>query len=232
MTQAEAIAYIAELLAYDLDNSVGESPTEAQSVVQINDAIRFVAERCPLFDPTITFTLTASTAEYDLLSDSIVDKKVLKPYYIVIGTRTLTTPDGRRGFWTMQELETKYPTWRTDAAGTVKRAVYVSPNKLILHPKPDASDEALTTYLAGEYIPDDVTTSDDSNQLPLPVTLHKAVCWIAAHEAAIPNASEEGWQRLNTYYQKAMEDIDEARRRYYSSHIRGRLRRNARTLYT
>lgn len=213
MTQAQAIAKIVQLLLYDLNHEDAESPTEAQHLPHLNYAIRFIAQRVRMRDVSVTFTLTANQAEYNLLDDTVVGKKVIYVHRVVIGTKTLRKPNGEPGTWTLAEFQEKYPDWRNTDAGTVSWAAK-SDDTLILHPKPDATDAAKTCYIDADILPDDVTTSDDSNELPIPVYLHEAACWIAAHEAGQAFASEEGWKRIENYYAMALAQIAAAETRH------------------
>lgn len=212
MTQAEARTRRDQLLSLSNLNRDGTAPTEAQDVVQINQAIRYIAREVPLWDPTIAFTMSANVMEYSLLDTGIVARRIKRPAWLKIDTRTLRRPDGKPGFWTRDEFVAQYPDWQNQSAGEVRLAVWNGTDVLIW-PKPDATEAALTASFAAEYWPADVTTSDDSNQLPLPEELHDCVPYLMAHEAGLAFVTEDfDWKRLQVFYDKAHEYLQRFKR--------------------
>lgn len=219
MILSEMITMLASLLSVDLDNRNADAAgavTSAQATADINWAIRFVSQRIYQFDPSITFTLTANTPNYNLETTTIFGKKILEARRVIINGNQLYTCDGRKyGMWTLAEVERENATWRSDAAGTPSKAFQVG-TTLWLHQKPTTAVAAAgSCYVAGQYLAADLSSStDQSNSPDIPVVLHEAVVRIAAVYAADPTATEsEALARIQRYEGRAMADMDLIARR-------------------
>lgn len=211
---SDAIAFKDRLLSLDLDDFYGDSPSDAQDAVSFNWAIRAIARRVCLFDPKITLTLTADVGTYDLRSLSVLSRKVVRPYYVVINGNMLLDASRRGyGMLTLGELDILNPAWRTAASGTPSRAAYHG-TTLYLDSKPNAAVvSGGSNYVGGTYLPVALTASDLSVELPLPEELHEAVCYFAAYHTSTPMASEqEAWKRLGVYAQEWQSVVEEIRR--------------------
>ena len=212
MTLTEAIAYIADIQSHDLDNFQGEAPSQADSIEQVNWAMRTMARKLFLFDANITLTLVDTQAEYDLndRTTPVVSVRCIKPITVYIDQLPLKNQKGERGVWDWFSFEEAHPSYLSVDDAQPYLAVAMPNNKLRMYPAPDATAAALTNTIAGQYIPDNLTASDLSNQLPLPEEVHEALCFMAAEKTAMPMQSEaEGWRRLAAFRQEWMTTIEE-----------------------
>src|SRR5687768_13984980 len=116
MTYAQMQTMLASFLGYDLDNYQGSAPTATQVAEQLNYAARFVSKEIYQFDPSVTLTLTIDTASYDLFGTAL-GKDVLEAKRVIINGVPLRKPNGSVGLWSYQEVEDRYPQWRTQAHG-------------------------------------------------------------------------------------------------------------------
>lgn len=217
MTLEALLELRGNFLAFDLDDSTGggSTPTTAQKLTSVNAAIRQIAIHVQQYDPAIPLTLTADQDTYNLRSLSVVTKRVVRPYQVIVnGYPLYNAARTERGLWTLQELERVYPGWRSTDAGTPARAVQIANSKLILHPKPNSTVvSAGENYVSGTYIPPNYSDSDLATEPDLPEELHEAVAYLAAVKSALPFVSEaEGWQRLTAFNGEWAAAADEVRR--------------------
>jgi hypothetical protein len=208
MTTQQLITRVAGYMANDLDGYWTDSttPTNAEVVSALNDAMRDIALEAWLVEPSLTLTLTAGTYTYSLRDTGIVSKKALKVLRVVINNIPLTTADGRRrGLWSFQELEEKYPQWRGADNSTPHVAVQLGPN-LILYPPPTSTVvSAGENYITALRLPADLSSASLSASPDLPEELHEGLAKVAAAKAADP-AATEGHQdaRIARLYQQGM----------------------------
>lgn len=203
---------------FDSDSMYGESPTDAQLVSLLNWGIQYTARFIRLYDPAVVLTLTADTAQYDLRSLSIVSKKVVRPYGVIInGNRLVNKKGDGYGVWTLGEFEREHPAWMGEAASTPVKAAFYG-KTLIVHQKPtQAIVDGGSNYISGTVLP--IAKTNDSNgstgkgtSPDLPDELHEATVWITANKNALANASEaEGWKRLGAYRADWFEIANEVR---------------------
>lgn len=199
-TLADLRTLLTEFMVLDLDNSKGESPSSANQTEQLNWAYRGLCRRASLFDPSITFTLTASTTLYDIRNLSVVSKKVITPKWVYINNVPLRTYDNQaRGLWTLQELERNNPAWRTVTTGTPYCAISQNYNYLRLYPAPTSGIVAAGgNYIAGTYLPIDMAADGDVPDLP--EEFHELIAYAAAIKASLPVVTEdEMWNRIKAY---------------------------------
>lgn len=211
--------YLKDLLSFDLDNFKdrdGQTPSDIQLTDQINFGLRWIGSRVYLFDPSITLTLTAETASYDLRDTDIVSRKVIEAIGVVINGNTLRAADRRtRGMWKFGEVERSVSNWRADTSGTPDKAWQIG-TTLHLHRKPTAAIVSTgSNYIVGHYMPADLVDGQDDTLYPdLPEELHEPIAQIAAIYAADPSVSEaEGINRLGRYNARAIDEIDRFRKR-------------------
>lgn len=201
-TLADLRTLMTEFMVLDLDNSKGESPSSANQNEQLNWAYRSLCRRAFLFDPSITFTLTASTSLYNIrdITTPIVSKKVIYPKWVYINNVPLRAYNNEvRGLWTLQELERDNPMWRSVASGTPYCAVLHRYNSLRLYPAPTSGVvSAGGNYIAGTYLPVDM--SGDSDVPDLPEEFHELIAFSASIKASLPVVTEEEmWNRIKAY---------------------------------
>lgn len=197
-------------MVLDLDNSKGESPTDGNKNEQLNWAYRLICRRVSLFDPAIVLTLTASTPLVDIRDVTEVSKKVIDVKGVYINNNPLMKADGMtRGLWTLQELEKDYPGWRSAPDGTPRVAIQQNYNVLRLWPAPTAAIvSAGNNYVAGTYLPPDM--SNDADVPDLPEELHEVIAYSAAVKASLPVVTEqEMWNRIKAYSAESVALIDE-----------------------
>ena len=215
MILSEIIDERARYLEYDVDDKYGSSPTTQQKVDSVNMAIRTMSKRIFQYDPMITFTLTAEQASYNIRDTAVVQRKIIRPYSVIINGNPLYNAANQEwGVWSLAELERIAPKWRTDTSGTPSKAVYYGNNKLVLHPKPTAqvvSDG--NNYISGQYLAKNMTTSELAGEPDIPEELHEALAYLAAYYSALSHTSEEeGWHRLAQYNQEWQQFAEEVRR--------------------
>lgn len=209
-----------DFMSLDLDNFRGESPTDGQKTEQVNRAYRLVAKRCALYDPRIPMTLVEDVFRMpkrhagtgSALWSTFFTKRLLRVHYVTISGNPLYTYDRScYGLWTMQELFESYPSWQGASADTPGIAVDLGTH-LLVHAKPSAAAAALTThYVAGHYIPADM--SADGDQPDLPEEIHEAIAFMGAEYAAKAIITEpEMWQRVQAFSAEAFDLIEDIRR--------------------
>lgn len=210
MTFLQMQAMLADLLGYDLDNYQGASPSATDIAEQLNYAARLVSKEIYQFDPSITLTLTIDDGDMDTFG-SAFGRDVLEVKRVIINGVPLRKPNGEVGLWSYQEVEDRYPQWRTQAHG-LPRIAFQLGRMLYVYPKPDSAYS--NCFVAGQYLCATLSGSDTSLSYDLPDELHPAVVRLAADFAADPNVSEsEGLLRLQRYATKAGYDIKQERRR-------------------
>jgi hypothetical protein len=210
MTYLQMQTMLADLLQYDLDNYQGSSPSATDIAEQLNWAARFVSKELYQFDPSVALTLTIDAATYDLFGSALT-KDVLEAKRVIIDGVPLKKANGTVGLWSYQEVEDRYPQWRTATHGKPRIAFQLG-RTLHLYPKPDAAYS--NCYVAGQYLCATLSGSDTSLSYDIPDELHPAVVRLAADFAADPIVTEaEGLARLQRYTQKAGFDIAKERRR-------------------
>lgn len=214
MTLAQTITLTEEFLAYDLDGYLGSEPTTAEMVVAINWAIRTVAKRASLYDPSIPITLVAETSTYDLRSLATAGRRIIDTSTVIVnGSMLSNAARSAYGVWSLTELERMYPRWRVATSGTPSKAVVIG-TKLVLHPPPNAACVAAgQNYVSGTYLPADMAEADVNVQLPLPIEVHEAVAYCAAVRLASPTVTEQaGMARIQNYSAEWVAAIDELAR--------------------
>ena len=210
MTLQETIDLTENFLAYDLDGMHGSSPTTDQMVSAVNWALRAVAKRASLYDPSLPITLVANTAVYELRSLATLGRRIIGVRTVTIaGAMLANAAYSAWGLWSLTELERVHPQWRTATSGKPTKAIVVG-TKLILHPPPDADTVAAGNhYVSGTYLPADMAEGDLEDPLPLPIETHEAVAYCAAVKLAAPTVTEQaGMARLQSYSAEWMQTID------------------------
>jgi|GEM_PF-4614236 len=211
MTLTETIQMLDDLSSYDLDPMYGTSPTQAQKIAVLNWAQRVVAKRAKLYDPSIAIALVAGQATYELRSLAADGRRVLKPSTVVVNGIPLRDASGEGyGLWSFGELERFHPQWRTAAASTPTKAVYVG-DKLVLHAPPSSAVvTAGNNYVSGTWLPKDLAPADLANQLGMPVELHESVALCAAAKWASPTVTEPTQiARIQAYTNDWMAIVDD-----------------------
>ena len=188
-------------------------PTDEESTAQLNHALRIFGTKLSMLDPKVTVTLASGVMFYDLHDTTVFSRRVLKPESLIINGRILPSADGRStSLWSLQELEQRYPAWRTTGAGTPILGAWYGNRRLIVWPAPSqAVIDAGNNYLSGQYIPGSVTASGtydpqgfNANHLDstpdLDTTLHEPLAFLAAVLSSVPVASEQvAWSRMSQY---------------------------------
>lgn len=217
MTLTQTLDMVEGFLSYDLDGYDERSgtPTTAARVAAVNWAIRTVARRADLYDHNIPVTLSAGVGTYSLRSLPTDGRRIIKPRTVVVAGRPLIQCDQKGyGVWSVQELEQRYPRWRSDPAGETTKSAWIG-QQLILHPAPDASTVAAGNhFVAGTYLPADMdAVTGLAQQLPLPVEVHEAVAYCAAVKLALPTTGESaGIARLQAFSAEWVGAIEELKR--------------------
>lgn len=211
MTYAQMQTMLADFLQdRSVFNYQGNSPSATDIAEQLNYAARFVSRRIYQFDPSIATTLTIDDGDMDLFGSAFT-RDVLEVKRVIINGQPLRRPDGTVGLYKYQEVEDRYPTWRSTAHG-LPRIAFQLDRVLYLYPKPDAAYS--NCFVAGQYLCATLDGSNTALSYDLPDELHPAVVRLAADFASDPTVSEnEGLARLQRYVGKAGYDIDEMRRR-------------------
>lgn len=213
MTLAELRTRTRNFLLYDLDSFYGASPSDADLDESINWAIRSLGRRLFLYDPKIAFTVTG-TGTYDIESSSFSRTCLFVDKVIINGT-ILRDFYNRFGLYTLDQLDARYPSWRT-TTGTPTAAA-LSSQLLFLYPAPTAPISGC--FVSAQYLPASLSSSGQTPDIPL--ELHEAIAFLAAFNQALPTATEqEQYERLKAYKSETFELIDQVRSRQFASHRR------------
>lgn len=221
MTVERAITYVQKFTEFDLDNFLGDAPTDDDYVELINWGQRLIGKKCCTFSPKVDLTLIANSADVSTRDTNVVEQKLWRVHCVWInGSPLLNAARDDYGTWSYKELQSAYPEWATESAGVPSLAVHYNQSRLILHQKPNStvvSDG--NNYCSGFVFPLDRTSSAGDavdgmdSQIDLLEELHEACCFLAALKAAIPTCSaEEGWRRLQQYSSEASSLIDDVAR--------------------
>lgn len=217
MTVAQLIQRVKDLAAFDLSNflmTTDGTISDANVVIQLNEAQRRISTRIEQFDHSIVTTLVDGTANYDLRNTAVFAKAIVKPLFVVINGNPLYDASGRDfGMWSLNELQRANPNFRSDTAGTPTRACWYGNTKMTLNAPPSAAVvSAARNYVAGTYLPSDMNASLTSATPDLPVELHEALAVKTTVWAAISATSKaEGWTRLKALDAWADETIERVR---------------------
>lgn len=216
MTLNDLLNMVEGFLAYDLDgyDSRDGTATVADRISAINWAIRTVARRSGVFDPSIPVTLEPDRAVYDIRRFASDGRRIIHPLTVIVNGIPLRDCSGRAfGLWSLTEIERAFPGWRGTIAGVPTKAALAG-HHLILHPAPDATAVAAGNhFIGGTYLPKDLTDSDLDVEIPLPVEVHEAVAYCAAVKLATPTVSEQmGMARLQAFSAEWVAAIDELKR--------------------
>lgn len=211
MTYLEMQTMLADFLrSRDVFNYQGSSPSATDIAEQLNYAARLVSRQIYQFKPSIAMTLTIDDGDMDLFSSAFTED-VLEVKRVIVNGVPLRKPNGEVGLWAYQEVEDRYPQWRT-ATHALPRVAFQLDRTLYLYPKPDAAYS--NSFVAGQYLCGTLTGSNTALSYDLPDELHPAVVRLAADFASDPTVSDmEGIARLQRYVSKAGFDINEMRRR-------------------
>ena len=209
MTLATLRTQVTALLETDLNNFQSlANGTLANSDLnsQINWALRLLAKKLFLYDPSIALTTVNNQQTYDLRSLTPTTKAVIWSHYVIINGVALADAQGTEpGMFTAEEFQRRIPLWRTAANGTPTAAMQ-SDRTLYLSPKPNAV--IASSYVAGTYLP--AALSSDGDIPDIPVELHEILASLAAVKASEPSCSDqEGWARLQRYDASMVEYIDQ-----------------------
>ena len=205
MVLSELRALLTDLLAYDLDNYQGESPSDVELNAQINWALRALSKELFLFDPKVDFKLTTGEPRYRLDSRKVVSKRVVRPLYVTIdGNKLWNAQSDGYGMWGWEEFIGQHPTWEAATNGTPTKAVSYGAREIIIHIPPTATIAAQAdNYIAGQVLANDLTgigVLDDPSDQGIPAEVHESIAYLAAIYAATPNVTEqEGYARLAAY---------------------------------
>lgn len=213
MTLQETIEFKEARLAYGLDAVEGPEPSVSDQIASINWAVRTIARHAFVIDPAVALTLTADTATYDMEDTSVVAKRIVRPFKVIINGNPIRTARGDSyGLWSLEEIERVNPAFRTGVSGRPVRATWHSGKYLFLDPKPTQTVvDAGNSFIEGQVMPADLTAGDMNAELPLAVDLHEAAAYLAAYRSAFPNATEaEQWQRLREAQAAVTASVTEA----------------------
>lgn len=184
-----------------MENYAGKVPTSAQSLRQINHAVRSISRKIFLFDPLIVATFVADTRRYNLRNANVFNKPIVKPWFVIINGNTLLDASGRDfGMWSLSELQFENPSWMTSDSGVPYAAVYYGNNELILHgPPTSAVVLAGSNYVSGQYLAADLANTS-ATPSEIPTDLHECISYLAAVRAATPGIDEQAaWARVGAY---------------------------------
>jgi len=206
MTTQQLIERFRKLTSYDLDPFVGLEGTDEEVVGLLNEAMVEIAVAAYLVDPAVSLTVTPGTGSYSL-EGSAFGWRIVEPISVVAGGRRLQSAvgtgwsDQAPGLWTIGELNRFYPTWPTDAAGQVARAVWAG-DRLILHPAPAG---VVNVTVEAQILPPALSADELDAEPELPVRLHPAIAMRAVYNGCLINAqSSDQFSRLQTQVSEAM----------------------------
>lgn len=207
----------------DLDmllSATPESPTNADWLVVINQALRDISRRILLFSDAVTLTLTAGTFRYNLRDTTtpIVSSRVLQPVSVCINGSALRDRFSRGpGLWSFYELQSQFSAYASASNGTPSAAVWLGNNgggNLLLYPPPSSTVAEGTNTVAGLTLPTDCALSGGAFPATVPAVpeeVHESIAALAAVYAALPGVTEqEAWQRVSAYSRYG-EPVDQVR---------------------
>lgn len=192
MTTAQLITRVKNLLAYDLDGYIGASPSDADVVSCLNDALLDIGKLAYIVDPKVVLTLTAGQMNYDIRSLSVVSRRCVEVFSVVIAGKRLWNAAGDGyGLWTRGEIQNYNPSWLTDASGSTSKALMYSAKELVLHPSPTSAIVAAGNhFLEAQVLPAPLDAAATSASPELEDELHEELAKYAAYKAAMPNSTE------------------------------------------
>jgi len=207
MTLTDLRTSLTDALVF-LDNSKIDA-TGPDLTTQLNWAIREVGKRLYLYDPRITFTLTAiantNSAKFNIrdVDTPVVSRKVVQPHVVWISEYACKDYEGKPGLISLSQLNVLRPKWPTESTGTPSYAVYLGNGKLLLSPPPSSAGS--NNFISGTYMPADMTHgSDDAEEPDIPEELHEYLAWVCAANVAEPTATtQEQLSIMNRYLARA-----------------------------
>lgn len=208
MTRAELRTELTRLLAYDLDNKAGDTPSVADLNQQIDDAIRVISRKVFLVRNDITLTLPNGSWKVNLQTITPTPVQVLRIYRSGVPFKDFT---GRPGLYTQPEFAADYPAAESGLVTGVPTAACQLDQWLIFNRKVAADTEFKLTAQV-----ESAPLTADGQEPDLPEWLHPALAYFAASEAAAPQVeTEAGYMRIRDYTERAMSRlaVEEAQNR-------------------
>jgi hypothetical protein len=186
MTTDEIITLYEALIDTHVD-SYDTTGTDATKVVVLNRAQKIIARAIRFFDPKITWTLTASTAEYKMADSAVFSKEIRKPYNVYLNSKEIT-------LYQLNEFLLMHKDYRWNNTAGTPTCAYWHVGTMGLHVQPDAAAAAYTCYVSGECYPAAMSAADAPALATingLPGELHEAIAYLGAVLAGQPTASDE-----------------------------------------
>lgn len=184
MTLTQLIARFKSLASYDLD-VVGETLSDLEITDYLNQAQAELAKRARWFSNKISFSSAANQGVYGLRSGAF-DVPLIQITLVILDKNPLKQ-------LSMESLERRFPSWRTDPPGTPEYSVLPNGSELILYPTPLVATE--NNYVAGYCLPVPLSLDTPGVGSTLPEEIHTYIASLAVVLAAEPMATEP--QQLN-----------------------------------
>jgi len=207
MTTDEIITLYEALIETHVD-SYDTTGSDATKVAVLNRAQKIIARAIRFFDPKITWTLTASTAEYKMADGTVFSKEIRKPYNVYLNSQELR-------LYTLNEFLSTYSDYRWNATAGSPACAYWHVGTMGMHVPPDAAAAAYTCYVSAECYPAAMSAADAPALAVingLPGELHEAIAYLGAVLASQPTASDEiSIMKMGEYNRSASALISEVR---------------------
>lgn len=215
LTLQQIITKAQTLLSVHLDSYVAPTDT-ADWITIVNQAQSKLGRDAYLVDLSVPLTLTQNVNEYDLRGPAF-GRKMVEIARVYINGWPMLSADGRGyGMYSFPEFERLLPIWQVQTGPATSSGLSAAcqyGTKLLLAPNVSATVAGYTTnFVAGHYIPADLTLAQLNSVPEIQEELHFPMAYLAAYYAAEPSASADVQQRMlaeyNSQYQVIVDRIN------------------------
>lgn len=199
--------------------SYEDAPSDADSVRVMNKALAHLGRVCEVYEPSVTWTMTAGVAEYRLSDLTRFSRLIMRPTQAILNGVRRVRGDQTDGLWTIAELESRYPDWRTNTAPEPFLVVFAGNDRVRVYGNPttatvNAGGNLLSGYVVpgvisadGTYRPEGFSAARMTDVPDLPAYMHDVLAEIAAvmWVDASPEAVDPVQGRLGARASQAIE---------------------------
>jgi hypothetical protein len=198
---------VTDLLDQDLDNRVGDAPTDADIDAQLNEAARKVSTDVrPIERLALAYTNNTPTVDLDAHTP-----RIMQVHQVQVGASTLVDHRGRRMIYTYEQLALDRPGFESGGTPGIPTAAAQLAETLYLHPAPTTGQTI--RVVADVYLASMPAAGGDP--VDMPKDLAEAVAYHAAVLAAEPRLHmPHQAQRLESARARADATVAKWRRHY------------------